>query len=224
MGNTRSSPVSRLARIPPSTAANVLLALFALPLLALSNRTGVINVGPVGELAIQWGLAVAVVSIAVGVEDRSAAELGFRRPARIDFGYLLATAAAALLVFAGTDPLVAALGLPVGEDAGRMAADVGLEMALAGAITAGIVEEVLFRGYPIERLLECTDSPLLAGGSVWCVFTAAHAAVWPLGNLFQIAAVAALFTAVYLRRRTLAPVIGAHVLVWTFSVLGQFYA
>jgi membrane protease YdiL (CAAX protease family) len=104
-----------------------------------------------------------------------------------------------------------------------VAAGAGLGVALAGAVTTGVVEELLFRGYPIECLLDYTDSALVAGGTTWVVFTVAHAAVWPVGNLLQIAAVAAVLTVVYLRRRTLVPVAGAHALVWILAVLGQFY-
>ena len=55
------------------------------------------------------------------------------------------------------------------------------------------------------------------------MFTAVHALNWLLGSLLQTALVSAILTVVYLRRRTLAPVIGAHVLVWAFAALGQFY-
>lgn len=213
---------SRIEDIPRVTAGNLGVALLALPLFALLGQT-VVEIGPVGELAIQWGIVAVVVGVAVAIEDQSLAEIGFKRPAWIDLGYTLATAIAALLVFAGTDPVVATLGLPVADDAGTMAAGVGLGMALAGAVTTGIVEEILFRGYPIERLLAYTDSSLVAGGLAWGVFTAAHAAVWPVGNLLQIATVAAVFTLVYLRRRSVFPVMGAHVLVWAFAVMGQFY-
>lgn len=41
--------------------------------------------------------------------------------------------------------------------------------------------------------------------------------------LFGLPAVAAVFTAVYLRRRTPVPVVGAHALVWALSALGQVY-
>jgi membrane protease YdiL (CAAX protease family) len=222
MANVDHAWVSRLADMPPVTAGNLVVALLALPLFALLGQT-VVEVGPVGELAVQWGLVVAVVGIAVGTEGQSFTELGFRRPTWVDFGYTLATVAAALLVFAGTDPVVAALGLPVAGDAGVMAAGVGVGVALAGAVTTGIVEEILFRGYPIERVLAYTESPLVAGGLTWGAFTVGHAAVWPVGNLLQIAAVAAVFTVVYLRRRTLFPVISAHVLVWVFAVMGQYY-
>jgi membrane protease YdiL (CAAX protease family) len=220
--DTRSS-VSNLAEIRPLTIGTVAIALLALPLFAVLEETAILDIGRVGELAIEWGIAAVVVGTAVGIEDRSFTDIGFRRPAWIDIGYLIVTAVAALLVFAGTDPLVSALGLPVSEDSGTMATGVGLTLALAGAVTTGVVEEILFRGYPIERLLDYSDNVALAGGITWAVFTAAHTVVWPVGNLVQIAAVAAVFTVVYLRRRTLYPVIGAHVLVWVFAVLGQFY-
>lgn len=222
MANIDYASASRLTDMPPVTAGNIGLSLLALPLIALLGQT-VVEIGPIGELAIQWGLVVAVVGIAVSSENQSLAEIGFRRPTWLDLGYTLVTVVAALVVFAGTDPVVAALGLPVAGDTGVMAAGVGIGVALAGAVTTGIVEEILFRGYPIERLLAYTDSPLVAGGLTWGVFTLAHAVVWPIGNLLQIAVVAAVLTVVYLRRRTLFPVIGAHVLVWAFAVLGQYY-
>ncbi|WP_338041830.1 CPBP family glutamic-type intramembrane protease [Natrialba taiwanensis] len=65
---------------------------------------------------------------------------------------------------------------------------------------------------------------LSPGGITWIAFTVAHALNWPLGSLLQTALVAAVLTVVYLRRRTLVPVAGAHVLVWVFAALGQFYA
>jgi CAAX amino terminal protease family. len=217
----KASPL-RLADIPPVTAGNLALSLLALPLIALIGQE-VVEVSPIAELAVQWGLVVAVIGVAVYGEERSFAEIGFRRPTWGDLGYTLATVVAALLVFAGTDPVVEALGLPVAGDAGKMSAGVGVGVALISAVTTGIVEEILFRGYPIERLVACTGSPLVAGGLTWGIFTVAHAAVWPVGNLLQVAAVAAVLTAVYLRRRTLFPVISAHILVWALSVMGQYY-
>jgi membrane protease YdiL (CAAX protease family) len=222
MTNFGRASTSRLTEIPPLTAGNLALALFALPLFSLLGRT-LVEVAPVGELIIQWCIAGAVVGIAVGIEEQSLADIGFRRPTWLDLGYTVVTATAALLVFALTDPVVATLGLPMTAGAGTMAAGVGIGGALAGAVTTGVVEEVLFRGYAIERLLEYTNSPPVAGGLAWGAFTIAHATVWPVGNLVQIAAVAGVFTGVYLRRRTLFPVIGAHVLVWAVAVLGQFY-
>jgi hypothetical protein len=220
--NRRFDRIWTLTDIPPITAGNLGIALLALPLFAFLGQT-VIEFSPVEELAIQWGIVLTVVGVAVGIEGQSLTEIGFKPPTWVDLGYTLAAVIAALFVFAGTDPVVAALGLPVAEDAGTMATGVGVGVSLAGAVTTGIVEEILFRSYPIERLLAYIDSRLVAGGLTWGAFTLAHAAVWPVGNLLQIAAVAAVLTAVYLRRRTLAPVISSHVFVWAFAVMGQYY-
>ncbi len=174
-------------------------------------------------MGIHWGVALIVVGIAVKGEGLAVADLGFRRPAPVDLGYIVVTAIGILLVYAGTPPLIEALGLPVSESGGLVSTSAGIGVAIAYAVTIGTVEEILYRGYPIERLLAYTDSPLVAGGGTWIVFTAVHALNWPLGSLFQTALVAAVLTVVYLRRRTLVPVVGAHVLVWVFAALGQFY-
>ncbi|GAB3669069.1 CPBP family intramembrane glutamic endopeptidase [Halopiger thermotolerans] len=217
---TRSPP--GLEAIPPVTGVTLVIALVALP--ALAFAASALELSQPVSLALQWLVAIAVVAVTVGVEGRSPSSIGFRRPAWIDLGYLVAAAAGALAIFIATGPLVAALGLPVESGAGGIAELPSLPVALAAAVTAGVVEEILYRGYAIERLLEYSGSPLVAGGLTWLVFTLAHAVAWPLGNLLQVAAVTAIFVVVYLSRRTLVPVVGAHVLVWLLPVLGAFFA
>lgn len=68
MANVEHTSASGLADIPPITAGNLLIAVLALPLAALLGRT-VIEISPVGELAIQWGLVGVVVGVAVGIEE-----------------------------------------------------------------------------------------------------------------------------------------------------------
>lgn len=216
-------PVLAVTRLPPLTIGNMALALLGLPLFVILLGVTNTDVHPIITIGIYWALALSVIGIAVSGEDLSLTDLGFRRPALIDLGYILVTSVGILLVYTGTPPLIEALGLPVSEDAGVVGAGAGIGVALAQSVTIGVVEEILYRGYPIERLLAYTESPLVAGGVTWIVFTAAHALNWPLGSLLQTALVAAVLTVVYLRRRTLVPVVGAHVLVWVFATLGQFY-
>lgn len=45
-----------------------------------------------------------------------------------------------------------------------MGAGARIGVAFVRSVTAGVVEEILYREYPIERLLAYTDSPLVAGG------------------------------------------------------------
>lgn len=212
-----------VTRLPSLTIGNMAIALLGLPVFVILLGATDTDVHPAITIGVYWALALIVIGIAVNGEKLSLTDLGFRRPALIDLGYILVTAVAILLVYAGTPPLIEALGLPMREDASVMGAGAGIGVALVRSVTTGIVEEILYRGYPIERLLAYTDSPLFAGGVTWIVFTVTHIVSWPLGNLLQTALAAAILTVVYLRRRTLVPVIGAHVLVWVFATLGQFY-
>ena len=223
MGTESDRPALAVADLPPVTAGNVALAFLALPLFAaVANRTGT-DVPTVATIGVYWTAALVVTAVAVWGEGLSLADLGFRRPALVDLAYLAGTAVAILAVYAGTTPLVEALGLPVNEGTSAVGAGVGIGVALVHAATIGVVEEVLYRGYPIERLLAHTESSLVAGGVTWLAFTLVHALNWPLGSLLQTAIVAAVLTVVYLRRRTLVPVVGAHALVWILVVLGQYY-
>jgi membrane protease YdiL (CAAX protease family) len=209
--------------LPRITIGNVGLALLGLPLLVLLLDATNTDLHPLATIAVFWTFAAAVVGVALFGEGVSLDDIGFRRPGLVDIAYLVVTTVVVLGVFVGTRPLIESLGLPVRSGAGAMGAGAGIGVAIAQAVTTGVVEEILFRGYPIERLLDYTESPLIAGGATWLVFTAAHALHWPLGSLLQTALVAAVLTVVYLRRRTLVPVVGAHVLVWVFATLGQYY-
>jgi membrane protease YdiL (CAAX protease family) len=210
--------------IPRLTIGNLAIALFALPLVALLELMLPIQLAPTLEIALQGLVAGTVIGFAVRLEECTLNDIGFQRPTIVDFVYVIGTTVAALLVFAGTDPFVSALGLPVTDGASAVTAGVGVGLAFVTAVTIGVVEEILYRGYAIERLNEYVESPAIAGGISWGTFTIAHAVVWPVGNLIQVATVAAVFTLVYLRRRSLFPVVSSHVLVWCLAVLGQVYA
>lgn len=205
------------------TLAAFTIAFFALPAWVFALSVADVSVPPIVRIGAYWAVAAIVVGIALFGEELSPPEIGFRRPAWIDLGYVVVTSALILAVFGMTDPLVEALGLPVADEAASLGGDAGLGMMVALAVTIGIVEEILYRGYPLERLLSLTDSSLVAGGLTWGLFTIAHAVSWPLGNLLQVGLVAAVLTVVYLRRRTLVPVVGAHVLVWVLAAIGQAY-
>jgi membrane protease YdiL (CAAX protease family) len=223
MDHPFSDSVTTLTTLPTLTVGNLVLALLGLPLIVVLLGVTNTDLDTIYRMGIHWALALIVLGIAVRGEGLSLPQLGFRRPSLVDIGYIIVISVAIILVYSVTPPLVEALGLPVSESGGLVGASTGIGVAIAYAVTIGIVEEILYRGYPIERLLAYSDSSLVAGGVTWLVFTAAHAINWPLGSLLQTSLVAAILTVVYLRRRTLAPVVGAHVLVWVFAALGQFY-
>lgn len=212
-------PLFSLRNMPTATVGGFVIALFSLPVLSLASS------GLQGEtvIALQWLCVSVIVGLVLFVEGESLASIGFRRPAWIDLGYLFGTTVVALTIFVVAGPLLQEVGLPTDEGATGIGAETSFAVAIVAALTVGVVEEILYRGYAIERVLDYSNSPLVAGGISWLGFTLAHAVVWSLGNLVQIAAVTALFTVVYLRRRTLFPVVGAHVLIWVLPVFEQFF-
>lgn len=81
------------------------------------------------------------------------------------------------------------------------------------AATAGVTEEVPYRGYAIERLAALTGSPILAGAVSVVAFVAAHyGEVWDRSSLPRLAQPAVLLTVLYLLTRSLPVVIAVHTL------------
>ena len=217
-----TTPLGGIA-VPRVTAVGLAVALLGLPLLSGATRLLDVDPHPLVPVAIQWCLLGVVVGIAIGTEDRSLRSIGVRPPSRADAVPLVVAAVAGLLALAATGPLIDALGLSEGSGTESAVPEAGIGVAVLSALTTGIVEEALYRGYAIERLSEYTGNARLAAGVSWLVFTVAHAASWGLGDLVQVSLAALVFTLVYLYRRSLVPVVGAHVAIWLFGILGAVY-
>jgi membrane protease YdiL (CAAX protease family) len=75
---------------------------------------------------------------------------------------------------------------------------------------AAVAEEVLFRGYPIERLEQLTGSRLLAAAISWTAFTVAHHRLWGWNYLIEAGFLGVILTFLYLWRRNLPSNMIAH--------------
>lgn len=119
---------------------------------------------------------------------------------------------AGILSFALTAPILAALHLKSVNTGISSLAHVSLGYRIIIVLTAGTCEEILFRGYAIERIAELTGS--LASGAVtaWLIFTISHVFFWGTGGAIQIGAWAAITTALYLWRRNLPSCMIMHIL------------
>jgi membrane protease YdiL (CAAX protease family) len=87
-------------------------------------------------------------------------------------------------------------------------------------LRAGVSEEVLFRGYPIERLQEWSGSRALAAIVPLIAFTLAHVGPWGWSHLLVAAFGGAMLTVLYLWRRNLWASMLAHCLIDGVAVLG----
>ncbi|HPG02968.1 MAG TPA: CPBP family intramembrane metalloprotease [Beijerinckiaceae bacterium] len=94
-----------------------------------------------------------------------------------------------------------------------------LWLRLLMLITAGVVEEALFRGFAIERLTALTGKRWLAALIALAAFVVAHLPFWGLGAVATPIVGGGFFTLVYLWRRDLIACMVAHLVVDSVGLL-----
>lgn len=163
------------------------------------------HLGPLAGREILWWVLVLVVLLYVHfVEKRPLSSIGFRRPG---FRDILVAVATAILMVAGITIIYAkvfpALHLHMNTRVmlGLMATPFWYRFLLVSR--AAVAEEILFRGYPIERMEELTGSRDLAGVVSWAAFTIAHLSAWGWAQLMVAGFGGIFLTLLYLWRRNL---------------------
>lgn len=204
--------------------ATLLLALGGPPLLAIvAGRVLDDTSGLTARLAfdlVMWVLLGLILSIVVGVERQPLASIGLRRPgwSTVFYGLLLAAGMSFVLVPAMIW-LVGKSGLP-GYDRGlRHLLPLPAWYRAFLAVTAGVVEEPLYRGYAVERLASLTGSYWLGGALAVVASGLAHIPTWGPGPALVALAAAGLATLFYLWKRDLVALMIAHVIVDAVGLL-----
>jgi membrane protease YdiL (CAAX protease family) len=168
----------------PAALVGLVVALFGVPLLwplDLPTRVGwsVASSTLVGSLT-NWLVVAALLLLVVRWERRSLASVGLRRPTRREA--LVALGAGVVAVVLGllaTGAAVVAFDVRQPETLsviGRLSLPV--KLALVG--TAVVSEEILWRGYPIERLTELTGRLWVGAAVSFVVFLGVHYPAWGL--------------------------------------------
>jgi membrane protease YdiL (CAAX protease family) len=180
---------------------------FVLPDVSATERPlrWVLLVGP------HWLVMAAVLAIVVWVERRRLTSIGLKRPTLHDLGWGVVGFVVGVLTFAVSRPLVELLGLSATGSGIQTLASLPVGIVVALAVTAGIAEEVLFRGYPIERLAALTGNIWVGAVLTFVVFTVAHIPFWGLGGALQIGGWTVVVTVLYVRRRNLPACILMHI-------------
>ena len=162
--------------------------------------------------AIWWGFGALILCWVIFAERKPLASIGLRRPHWGTLGWGLAGAiammASVMLSYAVIFP---ALGLTQNMRQTGAVASLPLWLLIATVVRAGIVEEILFRGYPIERIEALTGSTWLAALIPGAAFVLVHISSWGAAQLIVVAFGAIIMTALYLWRRDLVCVMIAHV-------------
>jgi membrane protease YdiL (CAAX protease family) len=172
-----------------------------------------------------WILTFIVLAIVRFWERRPFSSIGFERPSwrAIGAGALVVVALAAFVSVAGY--IVEALGAPP-PPVGPTELVLGLPVWVQAfvALTAGFTEEVLFRGYPIERITELTGSRWAGAVLPVIIFAGAHIPFWGVLHGLMAGLVGVGLTILYIWRRSLWTNIAAHAL-WDLMifVIGDIY-
>jgi membrane protease YdiL (CAAX protease family) len=152
--------------------------------------------------------------------------IAIRKMSVKDLGWSLLGFLTGVLMFAITTPLVKSLNLsPTGSGILRLA-KMPIYLRVVVVFTAGITEEILFRGYPIERLNALTGRLWLGAAIAYVVFVLLHIPFWGIGGAIQIGFWSAIVTLLYVWRRNLPACMLMHVLndAFAFIVLPMLFA
>jgi membrane protease YdiL (CAAX protease family) len=182
------------------------------------------NLGNQGQdlliILCEWGSVGILFAIVTGWERLPfLSSVGFKPLQRLDWifiAFLVVITTAMVVVLAIMHPAFS------GTNAAQLrqveSAPFGLRAALV--ITAGICEEILFRGYAIERLQLFTKNIWTAGLVGTVLFTLAHAPRYGFQpDLIGVFIISGILSTVYIWRRNIAGCIALHWLIDAFGVL-----
>ena len=167
----------------------------------------------VAREGVWWALGCVLLLWVARIERSPLSSLGLREPTIATIGWGVAFVAPAMAsVMLSYAVLFPMLGLHQNMETTRSLVTVPLWLQTATMVRAGVVEEILYRGYPIERLTFLTGRRWLAATLSILVFTASHISTWGYAQLIVVAFGAVLLTALYLWRRDLPACMIAHAL------------
>jgi membrane protease YdiL (CAAX protease family) len=197
---------------PATVGVLLALGLFSLPVgswihedAGLANRLSY-------ELVI-WAWVAGILLYVVRVERRPLSSIGFRAPGLKD-GIIAVLAGILILASLALILLVVFPALHWSEssqDASILSLPYWLNVLIV--VRAAVSEEILFRGYPMERLEELTGSRTVAGVVTCTIFTLDHISFWGWHHIFIAGLAGAVLTLLYLWRRNIWVNVIAHFIV-----------
>jgi membrane protease YdiL (CAAX protease family) len=177
----------------------------------------------VGNEVIWWIYVAVVLLYVLGVERRPLSSIGFRAPGAKN---LAIGVGAGVLITLGLGALYYLI-LPALHLNDSIASTSSANALMTtpfwwrfiSTVRAAVSEEVLFRGYAMERIEELSGSRVIAVFISCSLFTLAHVSAWGWSHELIVAFGGLAFSLLYLWRRNLWVNIIAHFIVDAASVL-----
>lgn len=162
---------------------------------------------------ILWCLFGAIIALVAFLERRPLVSIGWHGLRWSSLAWGLALCAPYIWVLTPVETrLLQHLDLAGFEKGLNALAGLPRWFLVFAAITAGVVEEMLFRGYALERIGELTGSYTPAGIVTLAVFALMHLPMWGWGPVVAIMIGGLMPTAFYVWRHDVLALIVAHVL------------
>ena len=160
---------------------------------------------------VYWLMTVAIIGFVLRVERRPLASIGLRKPTWRTLVWGLAGAIATIAGIAMIYlVLIPSLKLPSDDVQTQSIIALPLWFRCLLITRATIFEELLYRGFAIERLTELTHARWLAATLSLAAFTYAHLSYWGWTHLLVAGLGGLVLTALYLWRRDLVATMIAH--------------
>ena len=167
----------------------------------------------VGRESVWWAIGALVLVWVLRVERLPLSSIGWRTPTWRSVAWGFAAAVAMIVTFMLSYAVIfPAFGLTMNRAAVASITHVPLWLQTATMVRAGVVEEIVFRGYVLERIEALTGSRWIAGLASAGAFIAVHISGWGYAQLIVVAFGALILTLLYIRRRDLASNMLAHFL------------
>jgi uncharacterized protein len=197
-----------------TSARGVVLALgfFSLPVGSWVHD----DAGLANRLAFElivWAWVAGMLLYVARVERRPLSSIGFRAPGVRD--WIIAILAGILILALLALILLVVFPALHWSESSQQASILALPYWLNVLIVvrAAVSEEILFRGYPMERLQEMTGSRAIAGVVTCAVFTFDHISFWGWHHILIAGTAGAALTVLYLWRRNVWVNMIAHFMV-----------
>jgi membrane protease YdiL (CAAX protease family) len=169
--------------------------------------------------ATMWLLVGVLFAVVLSWEDRPLASVGLERPTRRQALAGLGAGVVALVVgLLVTGVAVAVFDLRQPETLTTIGS-LSLPVKLTIVATAVVTEEILWRGYPIERLTELTGSVWVGAVTSFVVFLAVHYPAWGLVGALPQAVFALALVGVYVGTRNVVACILTHAVINVVMIL-----
>ena len=167
-----------------------------------------------------WSCTIGLLFFITRVEKLPLSSIGLKLPSTQTLVYGVLAYLILILLALATRIVMKLLNIPYDiEDVLKLLLKFPFAWRLVLVFSAAFMEEILFRGYAIERLLPIIKNKWLTGLIPLIAFTVGHSFTQQPGNLIVIFVTGAGFTGIYYWKRDLTINMTAHFIVDFISVI-----